>query len=321
MYPLYEPNGKSWQMRDFLIDTDIGSNIDDLLALALALEFDSIAIKGITIVGTGAVKRQQLVQTLLNAADMRGIPVAAGQQHPITPEVSLGFRSFQGHGIDLASHNDLVAPSAIELILSLAVSSTRLTIVALGPLTNLAMALNEEPEGLKCVNHVVIMGGSVCLSPLQLQFSDYNLASDPEAVRLVLCSGLPITLVPLQSCDAIRLDAEWIADLQTRSDRLGYVLSEAAKDYLERTGSGTARLCDVVAMAIALSPHLGITRPLEMIGVATDDKDSLDQIVSANKRGPCVRVVTDVDKQKLADLVHVTLLRSTLNQSGYGTRK
>jgi len=296
-------------MRHLLIDTDVGSNIDDLLALGLALEFGSIRVKGITIVGTEAAKRQQLVERLLNAAAMSGIPVAPGQEHPISRETSSRFRPFDGHGIDLASDTDIPAHTATRLILSLAVSSAKLTIVALGPLTNLAMALNEEPEGLRRVSHVFIMGGSVCLSPLQLQFSDYNFASDPEAARLVLYSGIPITLLPLQFCDAVQVDAELIANLENRSDPLGCLLSEAAKDYLERTGSVKTRLCDVVTMAIALSPQLGITRPLEMIGVATDDNESLVRISGPSKRGPCAQVVTDVDKQELTDLVHATLLR------------
>lgn len=287
-------------MRHFLIDTDVGSNIDDLLALALALEFGSISVEGITTVGTDAVKRQRLAERLLSAADMPNIPVAAGQELPIGREASQRFRSFNGHGIDLASDADPPAHSAIRLILSLAMSSPGLVIVALGPLTNLAMALGEQPAPLRRIRHLFIMGGSAYPGSAQLQFSDYNFASDAEAARFVLHSGLPITIVPLHFGDAVQINAELSSGLERRSDRLGRLLGEAAKDYLESTGSATARLCDVVTMAIALSPQLAVTRTTRMVTAATHDN-----------QGASVKVVTDVSRRRLGDLVHTTLLRST----------
>lgn len=195
---------------DVLIDTDIGDDIDDALALAVALRSPELAIRAITTVSGDTHRRAQLAAHLLHTFEHKDIPIAAGLSMP------LQFRH-RPSGVPQAAilpHNmpsSAISPlSGPELIIQTALAySGRLTLVCIGPLTNVATALILEPHILPAIRSVVMMGGSSGI-PLP----DWNVRSDTMAAQIVLDSGIPVTMLGLNITSRCQLRDCDIAQLQ-----------------------------------------------------------------------------------------------------------
>jgi purine nucleosidase len=174
-----------------LIDTDIGDDIDDALALALALCSPEIELLGVTTVFGDTQKRAYLAAHILEVFRHKGIPVAAGQQTPLlfrhrpsgVPQAAI---------LDPCIPKDILSPfSAPELIIHAALEHHgNITLFCLGPLTNIATALMIEPRLFLAVKDIVMIGGTSGF-PLP----EWNMRSDAQAAKIVLASGIPITLL------------------------------------------------------------------------------------------------------------------------------
>jgi inosine-uridine nucleoside N-ribohydrolase len=174
-----------------LIDTDIGDDIDDALALALALRSPEIELKGVTTVFGDTQKRALLAAHILRVFGHEDIPVAAGQQMPLLPR-------HRPSGIPQAAILDTCATlpelspySGPELIIQTAMAHYgKLTLLCLGPLTNIATALTIEPRLFMAIRMAFIMGGTS-----GFPVPEWNVRSDAQAAKLVLASGVPVTLL------------------------------------------------------------------------------------------------------------------------------
>jgi purine nucleosidase len=174
-----------------LIDTDIGDDIDDALALALALCSPEIELLGVTTVFGDTQRRAYLAARILEVYRHKEIPVAAGQQVPLL------FRH-RPSGVPQAaildpyiSNDALSRLTAPELIIETATAHHgNLTLFSLGPLTNIATALLIEPRLFLAIKNIVMVGGTTGI-PLP----EWNMRSDAQAAKIVLASGIPITLL------------------------------------------------------------------------------------------------------------------------------
>jgi inosine-uridine nucleoside N-ribohydrolase len=176
-----------------LVDTDIGDDIDDALALALILHSPEIDLRGVTTVFGDTRQRARLAAYLLKDSGCENVPIAAGIQNPIQ------WRH-RPSGVPQASVLDnrvalpaLSATSGPELIVEIALAHHgRLSLLCLGPLTNIATALTIEPRLITAIRRIVMMGGSSSW-PLP----DWNVRSDARAAQIVLGAGIPVTMVGL----------------------------------------------------------------------------------------------------------------------------
>ncbi len=174
-----------------LIDTDIGDDIDDTLALALALRSPEIDVQGITTVFGDTQKRAHLATYVLRVFEREDIPVAAGQQMPL-------LLRHRPSGIPQAAILDTCATSlelspyaGPELIIQTAMAHHgNLTLLCLGPLTNVAIALTIEPRLFMAIRSVIVMGGTS-----GFPVPEWNVRSDAQAAKIVLASGVPVTLL------------------------------------------------------------------------------------------------------------------------------
>lgn len=174
-----------------MIDTDIGDDIDDALALALALCLPEIEVLGVTTVFGDTQKRAQLASHILEVFRHEEIPVAAGQQMPFlfkhrpsgVPQASI---------LDPCTSKNMFSPySAPELIIQTALAHQgNITLFCLGPLTNIATALIIEPGLFLAIKNIVMMGGTTGFS-----LPEWNIQSDAQAAKIVMSSGIPITLL------------------------------------------------------------------------------------------------------------------------------
>lgn len=253
-------------MRPFLIDTDAGS--DDAVAVVMALRQHDVDVRAITTVA-GNVPLGQALQNAryfveLCAAD---VPVYAGADRPLLREyVSADWF----HGADgLGDWGDRYVPRraraaaghAVDAIIDLARAIDDLTIVTLGPLTNLALALRKAPDIAERVDRCVIMGGAACTYGNVTPAAEYNIWCDPEAAQIVFRSGLAIEMVgwefsqgpfvlSLADIEALRsLDTPY-AEFAVDSNIKGM------RGYEVQTGEIGISLPDGVAMAVAIDPSI-----------------------------------------------------------------
>ena len=254
-------------MRDFLIDTDTAS--DDAVAILMALAARDVRVLGLTTVA-GNVAVEQATRNALLTAEIAGVevPVFPGASAPL---VRPHEHAHWFHGRDGLS--DMGGPSprrrperehAIDAIHRLASEAPGLTLVTLGPLTNVALALSRDPALAGKIGRCVVMGGAPCCEGNVTPAAEYNIWVDPEAARVVFRSGLPIEMIGWHvSRAASVLSQAEIADilaLGAPKARFAIACNARAKQaYHIQTGESGLSLADPTAMAVALDRAIGLS--------------------------------------------------------------
>jgi purine nucleosidase len=252
-------------MRTFLIDTDTAS--DDAVALIMALRHPDVRVAAITVVA-GNVPLDQATRNALYTAELCGagdVPVYAGAARPLLrePQHAEWFHGRDGLGDQNypASKTRCRREHATDAILQAVEANPGLTLVTLGPLTNIALALAREPGIVKNIARCVVMGGNPCCEGNVTPAAEYNVWVDPEAARIVLRSGMNVELVGWQLCrgDASLSEAE-MAQVRAIGTPLATFAIDCNRTAIEsnriQTGEIGLALPDPVAMAVALDPSV-----------------------------------------------------------------
>jgi len=181
-----------------VLDTDIGTDVDDAIALALALASPEIDLCAVTVVSGDVQLRARIAGHLLHLAGRDALPVAAGVREPILRQRNFLWLGHEGRGIVEKDEPPPVSSlHAVDLLID-TVLRERPHVVAIGPLSNLAVAIMKTPEIIPAIAHLTVMGGALGGSDDPTVPSvEYNLTSDAEAALVVLGAGIPTTLVPL----------------------------------------------------------------------------------------------------------------------------
>ena len=187
-------------MRKFLIDTDTAS--DDAVAMCMALREPEVEVLAFTVVA-GNVPLDQAVQNALYTVELCGenTPVHVGAAAPMlrdlrTAQEVHGEDGFGDIGLDLTGRTPAGSDGIEVIVDTIRAHPGEITLVALGPLTNIATALLWAPDIAEKVERVVIMGGTGEHGPGNISpTAEFNFWVDPEAVRVVLRSGMPLELV------------------------------------------------------------------------------------------------------------------------------
>jgi purine nucleosidase len=244
----------------FLIDTDTAS--DDAVALIMALRAPDVRVAAITTVA-GNVAVAQATRNALYTAELCGsdVPVFAGACRPLWR----GYMHAEWfHGRDGLGDHGYPEPGraaetqhAVDAIVACVRENPGLTLVTLGPLTNVALALAKDRSIAGKVGRCVVMGGNPCCEGNVTPAAEYNIWVDPEAARIVLRSGMPIELVGWHLCRGeAALNPADIAHVQGMGTPLAKFAiecnSRGMEAYREQTGEVGISLPDPIAMAIAL---------------------------------------------------------------------
>lgn len=262
----------------FLIDTDTAS--DDAVALIMALRSPEIQVLAITAVA-GNVAVQQAARNALYTAELCGsnVPVFIGAEKPLQRAHA---PADWFHGRDGLGDHGYPAPrrtaekqSAPDAIVETIKSHPGLVMVTLGPLTNVALALQKNPGIGAQVSRCVIMGGAPCCEGNVTPAAEYNIWCDPEAARIVVNSGLPIELVGwhLSRGEAVLgpSDIQRVLGLGTPFARFAIECNSRAQEaFFEQTGERGICLPDPVAMAVALDPTIVMSRSNHFMEVETE---------------------------------------------------
>lgn len=253
----------------FYLDCDTG--IDDALALTYLLNTASVELVGIgTVFGnTSAARAAQNTAALLTAAGADKIPVAVGAATPLLGPYPGGAPLVHGdNGIGdviLPAGPAPVAESAPEMIVRLAYEYPHeLEIVAIGPLTNIARALEIEPDVARLVRTLTIMGGAVWAPGNVTEHAEANIANDPEAAQMVFNAGFRTVLVPLDVTMQHQFDDSDAVLLHETDSTLHIALGTMLNSYIGAyegfDGYRRAPLHDPLAAAIATGDLRGRSR-------------------------------------------------------------
>ena len=255
-------------MTPVLIDTDPG--IDDALALLVAWNSPEIRVEAITTVAGNVpldIASMNLQRLLALRKPAPRPLVAAGAASPLARALTTAARYHGEDGLgDLPDWPEVeslpASPGAVSVIVEAARRYEReLTIVALGPLTNLALALKADAAALARVGRVVAMGGAVDVPGNVSPTAEFNMSVDPEAAHRVFAAGLPLELVPL---DATRQAVLPRAGMRATLARSPGPVASRIQGFSERgfriahsDGEQGMALHDPLALGLAIDPSLG----------------------------------------------------------------
>lgn len=199
-----------------VVDTDLA--LDDVLALLYVASNPEVDLLAVTVTGTGEVicpVGAQRARAILAAIDITDVPVACGPREPLSGdrEFPLTWRTLASRAYDLELP-DVTAPTdetdAVTLLTDAITSSQSVTLLTLGPLTTVALALAADPSLVDHIDRVVMMGGAVAVDGNvvpegsdELLPAEWNFYIDPDADAAVFASGVPITLVALDATNGV----------------------------------------------------------------------------------------------------------------------
>jgi purine nucleosidase len=303
-----------------LIDTDPG--VDDGVALTMALRHPGVRVEALTVVqGNAGIEHNVRNARLVVETCGVDLPVYAGARRPLArvePERPHWIHGEDGFG-DLGlrpGRAEADAGFAPDRIVEIARSHPgEVTLVTLGPLTNVALALAREPRLVDVVHSVVMMGGTARAMGNVTPAAEFNIWADPEAARQVFNAGWPITMVGIELCrGAARLTEADVAPLQASEDpaaRLaGDLLGHSLRVADRRPalpGERGATCPDAVAIAVALDPDVLTESILAHVDVETHGELTTGMTVidhlGARGRAPVVRVGLEVDATRFKALL------------------
>jgi purine nucleosidase len=260
-------------VRRIILDTDPG--IDDALAIFLALNSPEIQLEAVTTV-SGNVPVAHTTDNalaLLALANHPEIPVASGSAVPlIRPYINAahvhGDNGLGGVQLPIPQQKP-IAQHAVDLIIERILQAPgEITLVAIGPLTNLALALRKEPRIAEQVREVVIMGGALRVTGNVTPCAEFNIYADPHAAQIVLQASWPIRLVALDVTNQVTVSREqihtWTAQHPTSSiatcaqQIMEYYFQVFAPAY----GTHNFTMHDPLSLAAAFQPDLFTWQPL-----------------------------------------------------------
>ena len=254
-----------------ILDCDPGH--DDALAILLAAADPALELVAITTVAGN----QSLDKTTLNAqrmcsvAGIRGVPIAAGCDRPLVRDRIASPQIHGESGLDGPAFGTPTIPldprHAVDVILEASAAHDGLVLVPTGPLTNVATALAGDPGLARRLRRIVLMGGAMGLGNVT-PAAEFNLAADPEAARAVFESGVPITMVPLETTHQALATPEVIERIAGLDFPLAHLCVELlgffAETYLRVFGFESPAVHDPCALAWLIDPSIVPTKPMHV---------------------------------------------------------
>jgi purine nucleosidase len=299
--------------RKLILDVDPG--IDDAVAICLALADPRLEVLAVTATG-GNVSPQQAtrnVQTVVEQLDPRRLPRtgAAPAEGLLTSDMrhlhgddGLGDAEFRVAELHHLHPSDKVICDEVRA------APGDVTIVALGPLTNVASALQRDPDLATIVGHLIIMGGTVTAPGDVTAAAEFNIYSNPVAARIVFNSPVTKTLIPLDVTRKVTLTYDLLDQLPDEDSKTGALLRKilpfAFRAYRQNLGLEGIYVHDAVALAAAVHPELFETTAMcgdvETAGELTTGATIFDRRRVPGVR-PNMEVAVDVDVSGVMDYI------------------
>ncbi len=306
--------------RRVIIDTDPG--IDDALALMLAVRSSELQIEGVTIV-PGNVEPQVGAKNALRVLDVAGadyIPVFLGAKAPLYRKLVPAMRIHGKDGLGDCNwpqtNRSVVNSCAIQYMIDQAHHFPKeLTLICLGPLTNLALAIRQDPEAMALYQEIVIMGGAARVAGNVSPVAEFNFWSDPEAAHMVFeWSKIPLIVIGLDVTKQTLLRPTHREFLKHVNTPLATWICRLTRHYLnihwELDSILGCMLNDPLAVAVTFMPEL-VTLQNYTLDVATDGLCRGQMVVDYSgqwRKRNNARIATEVDAQTFIEEFLVRLV-------------
>jgi len=251
------------------LDTDIGTDVDDVVALSLALLSPEVYLIGVSTVYGDVGLRSRMVLKMLSLASRQDVPVFSGCERPLLNERPIYWAGWEGEGL-LGPEDAGLAPrpehAADAMIRAVSENEGEVVLCAIGPQSNVGLAFMKEPSLARKVRLLLLMGGVArcCPNALDMPLAEHNIKCDPEAASVVFRSGAPIVMVGLDATLQVRITAAGVAAIRAVGDPLRSALAGQIERYLNAAGRDFTYMHDPLALAYALRPELLRLEPCEV---------------------------------------------------------
>ncbi len=296
--------------RRVIIDTDPGT--DDALAILLALNSPEFKVEALTVV-PGNVDARQGLENALKIVSLAGrcdVVVAGGAQHPLNQKL---ITAQFWHGKNGLANVEL-PPSKCkadprfgpDLIIEMVHKYPhQITLIPIGPLTNIALAVSKDPSIAALVENIVIMGGSISGGNVN-GAAEANVYNDPEAAQIVFNAGWMVTMVGSDVGERTLITRKYLAELQSSHGPQSNFIAKIADFYLnrsEKSGYAGAPMYDPLAVGMALDPTLGTLKEMH-VDVETRGEFTRGETV-ANRMGSNEKNVLHGDHYEIEGVIEL----------------
>lgn len=256
-----------------ILDTDPG--IDDSLAILLALASPELDLACVTVTGGNCPLENGFrnARNVLSIAQRSDVRAYAGVGLPLLRPAFTALETHGDTGLGYAhlpeSEDAYTTEHGVDMLINTIMAQPgKVTLVAVAPLTNVAMAIRKEPRIVQAVREVIIMGGALRADGNTTSLAEFNFFVDPHAAHIVLESGMPITLVPWDITKDVLLMSEHLDQLRLIDSPITQFVIEATRYYIEfhlgTFGYEGCSINDPVALALAFRPDLATTEAMHV---------------------------------------------------------
>lgn len=298
----------------WIIDADPG--IDDSAAIIASLRLGIMDVAGVTAVH-GNVGLDMTVANALRLVELMDcqVPVFRGAEQAL---VEPPRRASEFHGKDGFGDINYPFPSrkaedahAVDFMIESAHNlKGGLSILTLGPLTNLALAIGKDRRIAGEIAEVVMMGGTSRARGNTTTLAEFNVYADPEAAQIVFTSGIPVKMIPWETCIDAMLGQEAVLAIRRCTSRVGQVFSRVSDLVVSRVkarlGVEGLLLCDLIAACVAMDPSVVEDKQLVSVEVETGGRLSRGLTVIDERPGPNTRGRVELclkcDPKKVQDM-------------------
>jgi inosine-uridine nucleoside N-ribohydrolase len=272
-----------------LLDTDIGNDVDDALALALILASPELDLRGITTSGTDPQMRALLLCRFLTMTGRRHTQVAAGSEAEGQRPMRGQYQYYYHPDVIFNRTTRPVKESAVDFLYArLKAQPGKFTLVAIGPLTNIARLLEQKPDSKMLIKRIIIAGGALVPGAAKKPAADTSLSADPKAAQAVFASGVPLVVIAADFARRLRVGEKDLARIFAPGTALSLQV-QALQQLADEPSPGAG---EALAAALCIDERFC---KLDTLRVAVNDKG---QLVVSGPGNADIRMATEIRKDE-----------------------
>jgi purine nucleosidase len=288
-----------------ILDTDIGTDSDDAVALSLAMRSPEIKLEGVTTVYGNVHVRAKIAKKIMALCNAGEVDVYPGIARTLLHNREVFWAGIEGEGLDIDEQSMGDSRHAVDYIIETIMNNPgEITLVTIGALTNIAAAIIREPRIVKHVKEIIMMGGVTRLgsSAVELPYIEHNVKCDPEAASLVFSSGAPILMVGLDVTRQVSITRKDKDDLASSGTPLAVTLTQQIETYMDYRERDFTFMHDPLAVALLLNRQLVKTRRMS-IHVDYDHRHPTGVTIGELNEAGNVEVCLEVDRDSFLKLL------------------
>jgi purine nucleosidase len=295
-----------------ILDTDIGTDCDDALALALCLLSPEIDLLGVSCVYGDVALRAKIAHKIIGLSGKKEVPVYEGMSRTIMNTKKIYWAGHEGRDI-VDEDSDYVpnAKNAVDFIIDTIMDNDKeITVIAIGPLTNIAVAMLKEPRICDKVKEIITMGGVAKPgTPINqpngttyyLRHLEHNYQSDPEATKIVLESGAHITMVGLDVTLRTRITPCEIEEIGSMDSPLATALFRQMNIYSNHVKRDWLYMHDPLAVGVCLDPTI-VRKETASVKILLIPDNIAGHVIANFNVDQGINICTEVDNKKFLQM-------------------